>query len=498
MRAPVSKGRGIDQRSLDLIDDIAGFFDDPLGYVLFAFPWGEPGQLADATGPDDWQRDLLREVGEQIRERADPASAVRTAIQAAVASGHGVGKTGLVAWIILWFMSTREFPQIVVTANTKNQLDTKTWRELAKWHKLAINRDWFDWTATRFAHVMYPETWFASAIPWSEHNSEAFAGTHEKHVLVIFDEASAVANVIWEVTEGAMTTPGAMWLAFGNPTQNTGRFAECFGRLKHRWTTRQVDSRTAKMANRAQIQQWIDDYGEDHDFVRVRVRGVFPRAGTLQFISGEMVREAMQRQAVGFDRAPIVMGVDVARHGDDQSVICIRQGNHLWPMEKFRIDDLTVLAEIVSVRIQEINPDAIFVDATGMGWGVVDTLRKMGYGNRLFAVQTGQAAIEDKKYFNKRAELWGRMRDWIREGGCLPNDTELETDLTAPEYGHDNKFRVQLEKKEDMKARGLASPDAADSLALTFASVVQARDRKKESWRDRLKKTNSGRSGMAA
>jgi hypothetical protein len=243
-----------------------------------------------------WQEELLEYLGQCIRDGHGGEDAV--AVLLAVASGHGIGKSALVAWIILWFISTRENPQIVVTAGTQEQLRSKTWRELAKWHKLAINRDWFKWTATRLYNVEAPEQWFASAIPWSANNPESFAGTHEKHVLVIFDEASQIDNIIWETTEGAMTTPGAVWIAFGNPTRNTGRFAECWGRFKHRWKQWQVDSRTAKKANRAQLDQWVQDYGEDSDFVRVRVRGMFPRAGSVQFIPNDLVRNAMQRKAL--------------------------------------------------------------------------------------------------------------------------------------------------------------------------------------------------------
>src|SRR5215469_877502 len=191
----------------ELIADIAGFFDDPLGFVRYAYPWGEAGRLKDETGPDEWQTAALRKLGEAVRAGGDASEAIRLA----VASGHGIGKTAVIAWIIQWFLSTREFPQVVVTASTQTQLTTKTWRELSKWHRLLINAHWFRWTATKFFHVAYPETWFASAIPWSEHNADAFAGTHEKYVLIIYDEGNAVADVIWDTTEGALTTPGAIW-----------------------------------------------------------------------------------------------------------------------------------------------------------------------------------------------------------------------------------------------------------------------------------------------
>ena len=473
---------------LQLIEDISGFFADPLGFVLYAFPWGQPGtSLADEDGPDQWQRDVLEEISNAIKAGQAADEATQTAIQMAVASGHGIGKTAFVAWIILWFMSTRDNPQVVVTANTGAQLSTKTWRELSKWHKLSINRHWFQWTATRFFHVLHPETWFAAAIPWTEHNSEAFAGTHEKHVLILFDEASAIADGIWEVTEGAMTTPGAMWMCFGNPTQNTGRFAQCFGKFKHRWIRRQIDSRTCKKANKAQIQKWVDDYGEDHDFVRVRVRGVFPRAGDLQFIPLDIVTSAMNRKAVGYTQFAKVLGVDVARHGADQSVTTRRQGNMIWPQRKYRIADLMVLADMIAAEIHEFKPDAVFVDATGMGWGVIDRLRQMNFGKIVFAIQVGEKATDEARYVNKRSELWGKGKEWLAEGGCLPKDPELEADLTGPHYGYDTRMRIEIESKDDMKSRGLSSPDSADSVLITFAvPVAPTTQYPVASWRDRL------------
>lgn len=471
-----------------LIEDIAGFYADPLGFVLYAYPWGQVGTpLEDQDGPDEWQRQFLADLGEQVRSGLTP-DAEQTAIRMAVASGHGIGKTALVAWVIEWFISTRDHPQIVVTANTENQLSSKTWRELAKWHRLSIHAHWFEWAATTFKHRMYPETWYAKAVPWSEHNSQSFAGTHETHVMVLFDEASTIADSIWEVTDGAMTTPGAMWLAFGNPTENTGRFAECFGRFAHRWDTRHVDSRTAKVANRAEIDQWVADHGEDSDFVRVRVRGLFPRAGTNQFIALDRLDAARHRKAEAYEGFARVVGVDVARSGECETVVCRRQGVHVPALRAVRYDDLMQVVGLVTEEIATYRPDAVFIDAIGMGWGVVDRLRQLGYGQIVHAVQSSERANNPSRFGNKRAEMWSDMRDWIHECGCLPeDDAELERELYTPGYKYDVNNRLLIESKIDMLKRGQPSPDRADALALTFASRVAPRTKDDTpDWRKRI------------
>lgn len=422
------------------------YFKDPVGYVRDVLQ----------AEPDTWQIEAL--------------NAVRDNKRVAGASGHGIGKTAFVAWIIHWFMATRPNPQVVVTANTKNQLDSKTWRELAKWNQKALNGHWFEVKATRMELKDSPETWFASAIPWTEHNSESFAGTHEEHVLVVFDEASAIADVIWDVVEGAMTTPGARWVALGNPTRNTGRFRECWGRFRHRWHTMQVDSRKAKMADQTQIAEWIADYGEDSDFVRVRVKGEFPKSSSAQLISSALVDAAVEYKAVGYEKLPLILGVDVARFGDDQTVICARRGRKVYPLSKFRELDTMQVAGHVAAAIKTLKPALVNIDIGAMGAGVVDRLREQGYDVR--GVNFGGQPVDKIKFANKRAEMWGDALEWLKEGGDLPDDYELKQDLIGPEYSYTSSQQLLLEKKESMKRRGLSSPDCADAFALTFAAAV--------------------------
>ena len=447
--------------------DVGRMFSDPLSFVRYAFPWGK-GDLAEWEGPDEWQTEFLQDLGKGV-------NTLDAAVRMATAAGHGVGKSVLVAWVILWAMSTRPHLAGVVTANTGTQLETKTWRELSLWHKRAVNAHWFTWTATKFYQNDHPETWFVAAVPWSKEKPEAFAGLHAEHVLMIFDEGSSIDDLIYDTAEGAQTTKGAIWCVFGNPTRNTGRFKECFGRFRHRWVTRQVDSRTAKAANQAQIQQWLDDYGEDSDFFRIRVRGVFPRAGSTQFIPSDIVEEAQKREAESDRGAPLVMGVDIARFGDDQSVICFRQGRDAktMPAIKWRNRDLHYSANRIAEHIKLYAPKAIFIDGGGVGAGVIDMLKAWNF--QVIEVNFGAAASEERKYANKRAEMWAAVKTWLPTGS-LETDIELVADLTGPEYGFDKDNRIQLEKKADMKKRGLASPDYGDALALTFAGPVARLD----------------------
>jgi len=221
----------------------------------------------------------------------------------------------------------------------------------------------------------------------------------------------------------------------------------------------------------------------------------FDEQSALQFLSTFDVNQSMLREALPetYAHAPRVLGVDIARHGDDESCIIRRQGIKAHMPDRFRIPDLMSIAGKVVEHIEDYRPDAVFIDATGMGWGVIDRLKQVGYARLIHAVQTGERAQDDNRYYNHRAELWGRMRDWLREAGCMPMDDAMLRDLTAPEYHFDNRNRTALEKKEDMKARGIPSPDSGDALALTFHSSIAPRTQDDTpEWKRKLRARSGG------
>jgi hypothetical protein len=480
----------------EIIADLGSFTHDPLGFVLWAYPWGVEGSpLENETGPDAWQREQLKAIGDTLT--ANPF----TPVFDLTASGHGIGKSTEVCWVNHWALMTHEDTRGVITANTETQLRTKTWAEMAKWHSLLnfeLLRQLFilEGTSIHSSQPGHERTWRIDAIPWSERNPEAFAGLHNagKRIILTFDEASAIADTIWEVAEGALTDAETeiLWLGYGNPTRNTGRFREGIaGRHRHRFSHRQIDSREVKRTNKELLKSWIETYGDDSDFVRVRVKGQFPRASSMQFIGSDLVQGARTREIVpGLVSDPVIFGVDCARFGDDHSTLAIRKGRDARsvPWKRWYKQDAMLLAGDVAIEAERWKPDAIFVDAGNIGAAVVDRLRQLfssGGGKPKFPVYevwfggTGREAIWSGdmrvKTMNKRSEMWTNMRAWLATG-AIPDEDDIETDLTGVEYGYGpDQTSIQLEKKEHMKARGLASPDDADALACTFAEPVMPR-----------------------
>ena len=472
--------QAIDPRD-DLISLLAYLADKPYEFVIAAFPWGEKGgELEGRDGPDIWQAKLLQDI--QFKLQSGHLTAVG-AIREATKSGHGVGKSAVVSWLCWWAISTAVGTRGRVTANTEKQLRTVLWAELMKWHQLFIGRELFRCTATAIysADPMQEKTWRIDAVPWSDENPEAFAGLHNygKRLIYIFDEASAIPDKIWEVVDGAMTDANTelLWIATGNPTRNYGRFHDCFNEGSG-WSTRTVNSEDSAFSNKAELQNWCDRWGWDSDFYRVRVRGEFPNASELQLIPVEAIRFARARQAVSWPGEAKILAVDIARFGNNESVAIFSVGKDARTIEGSRWRGLSVpeSAARIAGLISRDAPDAVFIDEGGVGGGVVDNVRLLGHS--CIGVNFGAAASSHPggtRVANKRAEMYVAMRDWLREGGAIPDDQELEDQLVSIDYHFNKKTEIQLMAKEDMRSLGRPSPDWADALAMTFAYPVSAK-----------------------
>lgn len=484
-------------------------YADPLGHVMLSYDWDGDASIqmvkltperqkryGSVYGPDAWACEFMEELGREVVLRKFDGKTPVAPIQMATVSGHGIGKSTLVAWLIKWIMDTRPFAKGVVTAMTSEQLRTKTWAEVGKWHRRSLTEHWFTYTSGRGAMSLYhrdfPQEWRCDAQTSREENSESFAGLHSANStpFYVFDEASGIPEKIFEVREGGTTDGEPMIFDFGNGTRNSGRFyEECEGRFKGEFLRRSIDSRSVSITNKDRFTRWVELYGEDSDFVRVRVKGEFPRAGDLQFVGNDLVEEAMARddhQRLKTDA--LVLGVDVARFGDDSSVIWPRLGPDArsFPPEEYKgLDTVQVASRVIDkIRYFQNNlglpVSAVFIDGGGLGAGVVDHLRATNYGSLVHDVQFGGRADDPQAYRFKVDEMWGRIRDALRHNLVMPRGGDLaaqvKAELTGRQYGYTLKGQLSLESKSDMKDRGLPSPDFTDALAVSYASSVDAVD----------------------
>ena len=461
--------------------------DDPEAFVLFSFPWNQPNTpLAKFRGPRKWQRETLRALAEHIK--ANRGKVDMDTLRMAVASGRGIGKSALVSWLILWMLTTRIGSSVVVSANSEAQLRSVTWGELSKWTAMLINSHWWEPSATKLTPAKWltdiverdlkkgTRYWAAEGKLWSEENPDSYAGVHNHDgMMLIFDEASGIPDSIWSVGAGFFTENilDRYWLAFSNPRRNQGYFFECFHAKRDFWRGKQVDARTVEDTDKAVYEQIIAEYGSDSYQARVEVYGEFPSEGDDQFISPQLVNDAVARPRYNDETAPIILGIDPARGGADSTVIVVRQGRDIRAIKRYQGEDTMAIVGRVIEAIEEYKPVLAVIDEGGLGYGILDRLHEQRY-KVVKGVNFGWKA-KHQMYLNKRAELWGAMKEWLRSAS-IPDDRRFKSDLTGVMVKPTSSGVIQLESKKDMKARGLASPDAADALAVTFAFPVAHRE----------------------
>lgn len=481
-----------------LIETILGFKYDPLGFVMYAFPWGvENTPLAKIKQPRKWQIRELLNIKKQLENNRFRISIGLNPepIYIGISSGRGIGKSAYLSMIECWVMSCWLGSTSIITANTETQLRTRTMSEIGKWHTMLINSHWFD----KQSMSLRPAKWFAELVrkqlkidvqyyyadaqTWSDENPDAFAGAHSQiGMVVIFDEASGISDSIWKVTEGFFTDLAELriWIAISNPRNATGQFYDIFHKFSDHWTNVTVNALEVEGTDRAVYERIIELYGNDSDEARVEVYGMFPRTGDTQYIPLDSIEDSQARDLPLPNDEPLIMGVDVARYGDDESMVVFRRGRDarsIPPVSKKGLST-TQFAEVVAELIRTHEPDGVFIDGNGVGAGVVDTLIERGYD--VYDVQSSSRANKPERYPNKRCEMWGEMKEWLRDKACIDGmDYVLQTELTSIRYTINRKGQVQLESKKEMKSRGVGSPDRADALALTFAETVVKKSRSK-------------------
>jgi hypothetical protein len=455
----------------ELANDMAGFYADPLSFVRYAFDWGQ-GDLTGWDGPDVWQTDFLTKLGAAIRNR-QPGDVIKMAAK----TGKGPGKTAMEAWLILWLMSTRPNFAGIATANTGDQLDTKLWRELSLWWQRAINKHWFQWTATRFYQVDHKDTWGVDALKWSEHKPDAFGGLHNagRGQVALMDEGSAIASSIYDVVDSTMTDEDSFIFVFGNPYQKRGRFYEIFTRFAHRWVTVTVDTRTAKAPNQRKIQQDIEDWGLDSDYIRINVLGEFPKQDADTLIPLPLIEAAAKRVVEGSDRYRPVWGLDVARYGDDRTALARRRHRKLEGVESWRGLDTMQTAGRVKAAYDEAaeddKPTMIVIDVIGVGGGVVDRLLEQGLPVRPLNVAESPAV--KAKFHRLRDEMYWRGREWFEGLNVQCEDALVGSELGDVLYSFTSAGQIKVESKDDIKERLGRSPDVGEAFLLSLMEDCQ-------------------------
>ena len=439
---------------------ISLYRDNPVGFVR------------DVLGqsPTKWQEEALRKVAAGRR---------RISIRA----GHGVGKSTVCAWAVVWFMCTR-FPQkTVMTAPTAGQLFDALFSELkAQVNRLPpVLRDSFDVFSDRIALKGAPESSFASARTSSSDRPEALAGIHSEHVLLIIDEASAVPEAVYEAAAGSMSGHSACTILIGNPTRNSGMFYKTHHELASDWETMHVSCVDNALVSSDFVDQIRTTYGEESNAYRIRVLGEFAVADDDTLIAADVVDSAMTRDVSGTEQDVMVYGVDVARFGSDRSALCKRRGNVVIEVKSWGGLDLM---QLVGAIVNEANidrPDEICVDTIGLGSGVADRLREMGYNVR--DVNVAETSAMNPNANRLRDELWLSVRDWLSTRGVkIPNDASLRHELVAPRYTFTSTGKIVVESKDLMRKRGMRSPDLADALCLTFAGNAALVGGRASSW----------------
>ncbi len=502
-----------------LAEDAASFEMDPARFILYMWPWGEKGSPLEHKRPRKWLLDACARIRKKMLANVGTPEDRWSAVQEAIASGNGIGKSAGLCKLLLWSMATFPETRGVVTANTDTQLRTKTWPELIKWHSTMLCRHWFEVTKTaifakepalalmiakglKVDHIKRAQleaNWRIDAVPWSISNLEAFTGLHNegKRLALAMDEASGIDDPVWEKFDTFLTDPGTqiLWLALGNPTRARGRFRECWQKFRELWGTINIDSRTVDGTNKAQYEKWARTYGEQSQFFQVAVAGQFVDAEANQLISLQWIAEARMRgyaAAADGSHGKLRVSVDVSDGGADDTVytamrhydsirIGLRQTKASYAHSVAVIEAAAATKTMFEAWGGVPSKDDIVVDRMGVGAGTAGTLMNDPAHLNVIGYAGGESSSNPKKFRNRRVQSYLALRNDLRDGGLalLPTFVEtkedwdeLEAQLCSVKSKVNNDKLEDLWTREEMRRDGIDSPDRADSMAMQYASHV--------------------------
>lgn len=450
----------------DFLEILDYYYDNPVAFFE---------EVLDMT-PDEWQKDVLNDLVQY------PKISVR--------SGQGVGKTALEAGAIIWFLVCRPYSRVIATAPTMQQLYDVLWAEIAKWLNTSLVKDLLKWTKTKVYMIGDEERWFATAKTATK--PENMQGFHEEHMLIVVDEASGVADPIMEAILGTLTGDDNKLLMCGNPNRLEGVFYDSHNADRDKFKVHKVSSMDSKRTSKDNIEMLLHKYGQDSDVARVRIFGEFPKGALDSLISMETVELACNSKIKEVEILTsniLHVGCDVARFGNDKTVITPRIASKIFPFTKYsKKSTMETAGNVIKTckdymkKYPNLKHCMIKIDDTGVGGGVTDRLREVvseeGLPFTIIPVNNGASATDDY-YANLGAQIWGDLRDALEENFSgvlqgkeptleLPYDDEMIKQLSNRKKKITSKGKIQLESKDDMKARNVGSPDIADSITLAL------------------------------
>ena len=415
-----------------------------------------------------------------------------------IRSGHGTGKSTAASWAMLWYFLMHYPNKVVVTAPTSSQLFDALFAEMKRWINELPDafKEVLNVKSDRVEHTAAPSEMFISARTSRAETPEALAGVHSEHVMLIVDEASGVPEQVFEATAGSMSGHNATTIMLSNPTRSSGTFFESQNRLADSWWTRRWSCVDSPLVSDEFIEEMKLRYGEDSNAFRIRVLGEFPQADDDTIIPFHLVETATHRDIEGDSDLPSVWGLDVSRFGNDKTALCKRQGSVVTEIRSWAgLDLMQTVGRVVAeyeALLPSKQPREILVDSIGLGSGVVDRLRELGLPVR--GINVAEAPSMGGTYLNLRSELWFKTKAWFEDRACkLPKDDQLVAELTGIRYSFTSSGKMKAESKDEMRKRGLASPDLADALCLTMASdAATALSGAFSSWKGEIKRNLRG------
>ena len=432
------------------VEAIAALREDPALFVE---------TVLHAT-PQKWQRKALDAIAQNDR--------------VAIKSGHGVGKTAFESWVVLWWLMTHYPCKVAVTANSAHQLSDVLWTEIDRWARNMPQafKDLLEFKSDKISLKGAADS-FAVARTSRRENPESLAGFHSPHMLFVVEEASGVPNVIFETASGALSTPAAKIIMCGNPTRSDGYFYDAFHSDREKWHCITVSCEEGEYVDPKFIDEMAQKYGAESNVFKVRVLGEFPTQSDDVLLPLHLIEDAVTRDVEAGPTTPVVWGLDVARFGADRSALAKRQGNVLIePIKTWQNKDLMELAGIVLSEYDAVpysmRPQAIYIDAIGLGAGLADRLRELDMP--AVAVSVSETASLKDRFNRLRDELFWGAREWFEARDChIPDDGTLMAELSGIRYKYLSTGKLKVESKDEMKRRGQRSPDVADAFVLTFA-----------------------------